>query len=170
MLAYSSIAQAGFMLLAILGYKLGGFEAMVYYATAYCLASVGIFAVLAKLDDYSFEGFNGLAKQQPLVAFCVTICVLSLAGIPLTAGFLAKFYVIKATVLTGGYTWLVIFALIMAAVGVYYYFKIIQAMYFKTGNANIVVSGPFKIVLSIIALLIILLGMYPQLLLYWLYF
>lgn len=170
MLAYSSIAQAGFMLLAVLGYKMGGFEAMVYYGAAYCLASVGIFAVLAKLDDYSFEGFNGLAKQQPLVALFVTICILSLAGIPLTAGFLAKFYVIKATILTGGCTWLVIFALIMAAVSVYYYFKIIQAMYFKTGNANLAASNTFKIALAIIAVLIILLGMYPQLLLYWLYF
>ena len=86
------------------------------------------------MNDYTFDGFNGFAKQQPLLAATTTIFLLSLAGIPLTAGFLSKFYMLKAAIATGNNLWLVIFAVLMAAVSVYYYFRVIQAMYFKEGN------------------------------------
>lgn len=170
MLAYSSIAQAGFMLLALYANNLSGQEGILLYATAYSLATIGIFAVLAKMTDYTFDGFNGLAKQQPLIAAVLAIFLFSLAGVPLTAGFMAKFYMIKAAIETGANLWLVIFAMVMAAVSVYYYFRVIQAMYFKEGSANLQVSQGFKITLVLVAALIILLGILPNLILYWFYF
>ena len=123
------------------------------------------------MKDYTFEGFNGFAKQQPLLAATTTIFLLSLAGIPLTAGFLAKFYMLKAALGTGGNLWLVIFAVLMAAVSVYYYFRVIQAMYFKEGQATIQAvsrasNGHWLSWLH----LVVLLGLFPNLLLNWYYF
>ena len=170
MLAYSSISQAGFMLLALFAMNSTAREGILLYALAYSLASIAIFAVLIRMSDYTFEGFNGLSKQQPLVAAVITICVLSLAGIPLTAGFLSKFYMLNAVMLTGSYLWLVIFAVVMAAVSAYYYFRLIQAMYFKDGNATIEAGTGFKLLLVVVAVLIILVGTFPSNILYWLYF
>lgn len=170
MLAYSSIAQAGFMLMALYANSLAGTEGILLYATAYSLATIGIFAVLGKMTDYTFDGFNGLARQQPLIAAVLAIFLFSLAGVPLTAGFLAKFYMVKAVVETGDSLWLVIFAMAMAAVSVYYYFRVIQAMYFKEGTATLQVSNGFKITLVILAALIILIGVLPNLVIYWFYF
>ncbi|MER3499215.1 MAG: NADH-quinone oxidoreductase subunit F [Chitinophagaceae bacterium] len=171
MLAYSSISQAGFMMFAVYALNTDAKEGLLLYAAAYCLATIGIFAVLIKLKDYTFGGFNGFAKQQPLLAAVTTIFLLSLAGIPLTAGFLSKFYMLKAAVVTGKFLWLVIFAVLMAVVSVYYYFRVIQAMYFKTGEGQaIAVSSSFKYILVLLAGIVILLGIFPNLLLYWLYF
>jgi NADH-quinone oxidoreductase subunit N len=171
MLAYSSISQAGFMMLAIYAMNADAKEGLLLYTAAYSLATIGIFAVLMKLKDYSFEGFNSFAKQQPLLAATTTIFLLSLAGIPLTAGFLSKFYMLKAVAGTGKYLWLVIFAVLMAVVSVYYYFRVIQAMYFKQGNGQAVeVSNGFKFMLVLLAGIIILLGVFPNLITYWLYF
>jgi NADH-quinone oxidoreductase subunit N len=170
MLAYSSIAQAGFMLLALYAMNTDAKEGILLYSAAYCLATIGIFAVLAKMTDYSFDGFNGLAKQQPLIAAVTTILFLSLAGIPLTAGFLAKFYMLKAALGNGNNIGLVIFAVLMAAVSAYYYFKVIQAMYFKEGQATIQASPVFKWSLAGLAAIIVILGIFPNVLLYWYYF
>ena len=170
MLAYSSISQAGFMLLALFAMNTVAKEGILLYAAAYCLATIGIFAVLAKMTDFSFEGFNGLAKQQPLVAAVTTILFLSLAGIPLTAGFMAKFYMLQAAMGTGSHLWLVIIAVLMAAVSAYYYFRVIQAMYFKDGSSNIQASTGFKWTLASLAVIIVILGIFPNVLLYWFYF
>jgi NADH-quinone oxidoreductase subunit N len=171
MLAYSSIAQAGFMMLAVFSMNTAAKEGLLLYTAAYSLATIGIFAVLIKMNDYTFDGFNGLAKNQPLLAATTTICLLSLAGIPLTAGFLSKFYMLKATLAAGGYFWLAIFAVLMAAISVYYYFRVIQAMYFKEGDAgNFTVSPVFKWLLVVVSALIILLGVWPDLLIKWFYF
>jgi NADH-quinone oxidoreductase subunit N len=172
MLAYSSIAQAGFMMLAIYSMNTDAKEGLLLYVTAYCFATIGIFAVLIKMKDYTFEGFNGFAKHQPVLAAAVTVFVLSLAGIPLTAGFLSKFYMLKAALGTGHHLWLVIFAVLMAAVSVYYYFRIIQAMYFKEGETHQVVgvTPAFKWTLVVLAILIILLGIFPDVLINWYYF
>ena len=170
MLAYSSISQAGFMLLALFAMNTDAKEGILLYAAAYCFATIGIFAVLAKMSDYTFEGFNGLAKQQPLIAATTTILFLSLAGIPLTAGFLAKFYMLKAAMGTGNNLWLVIFAVLMAAVSAYYYFRVIQAMYFKDGQATVQASPVFKWTLVGLTAIVILLGIFPDFLLYWYYF
>lgn len=165
MLAYSSIAQAGFMMLTVFAINDMSKQGMLLYAAAYCLATIGIFSVLEKMKDYTFDGFNGLAKKEPLVAFVLTVCFLSLAGIPLTAGFFAKYFVLAAAVKTGTFLWLVIFAVLMAAVSVYYYFRVIQAMYFKEGEVQTIETTPlFKVVLVAVAALIILLGVLPSLL------
>jgi NADH-quinone oxidoreductase subunit N len=171
MLAYSSIAQAGFMFFALFGYNDLAKEGIILYAAAYSLATIGIFAILIKMKDYTFDGYNGLAKQQPLLAATNTIFLLSLAGIPATAGFFAKYYMLMAAIKNGAYLWLVIFAVLCAAVSVYYYFRVIQAMYFKEGNGQVKeVSSGFKIVLAVLAALVILLGLFPQILTVHLYF
>ncbi len=171
MLAYSSIAQAGFMFFALFGYNDIAKEGIILYAAAYSLATIGIFAILIKMKDYTFDGYNGLAKQQPLLAATNTIFLLSLAGIPATAGFFAKYYMLMAAVKNGAYLWLVIFAVLCAAVSVYYYFRVIQAMYFKEGNGQVKeVAAGFKIILVLLAAVVILLGLFPQILTVHLYF
>jgi NADH-quinone oxidoreductase subunit N len=170
MLASSSISQAGFMMLAVYALNSDAREGLMLYAAAYSLATIGIFAVLVKMNDYTFEGFNGFARQQPLVAGTLVIFLLSLAGIPLTAGFLSKFYMLRATI-NAGSLWLAIFAVLMAAVSVYYYFRLIQAMYFKEGKEQgIVLPQRFKYTLVVLATVTILLGLFPSLLTNWLYF
>jgi len=167
MLAYSSIAQAGFMLLALLALNSVSKQGMLLYAAAYSVATIGIFAVLIRMKDYTFEGFNGLARQQPVLAATVTIFLLSLAGIPLTGGFFAKYYMLAAVVSSGHYLWLVIFAVLCAAVSVYYYFRVIQAMYFKEGDGTTEVEpgAGFKGLLVVLAAVVIVLGVWPQTLL-----
>ncbi|HEX7905033.1 MAG TPA: NADH-quinone oxidoreductase subunit N [Chitinophagaceae bacterium] len=171
MLAYSSIAQAGFMLLALYAMNTDAKEGILLYAAAYSLATIGIFAVLAKMTDFTFDGFNGLAKKEPLLAGTLTVFLLSLAGIPLTAGFIAKFYMLKATLLHPQGFWLAIFAILMAVVSVYYYFRVIQAMYFKEGDARTFeTTARFRWALVAVAALVILIGIFPNLLLNWFYF
>src|SRR6266487_5096111 len=171
MLAYSSIAQAGFMLFTLISLNDVANEGIILYAAAYSLATIGIFAILVKMKDFTFEGYNGLAKTQPVLAATNTIFLLSLAGIPLTAGFFAKYYMLAAVIKTGSYIWLVIAGVLFAAVSVYYYFRVIQAMYFKDGNsATEEITTSFKTGIILLAALIILLGVFPSLILNWLYF
>jgi NADH-quinone oxidoreductase subunit N len=163
MLAYSSIAQAGFMLFALLSLGDIAKQGILLYAAAYSIATIGIFAVLIKMKDHSLEGFNGLAKRHPVLALTCTIFLLSLAGIPLTGGFFAKYYMLMAVVQTGKFLWLVIFGVICAAISVYYYFRVIQAMYFKEGEAQTLDIQPgFKGLLILLAVIIVLLGIFPQ--------
>lgn len=174
MLSYSSIAQAGFMLLAIFAMNETAKEGLILYAAAYSLATIGIFAILIKMNDYTIDGFNGLAKQQPVLAVTATVFLLSLTGIPLTAGFQAKFYMLVAALQNGQHHWLVIFAVLCAAISAYYYFKIIQAIFFRestdaaTNDWN--VSASFKMLLVLIAVLIIVLGIFPTLVTDWLHY
>lgn len=172
MLAYSSIAQAGFMFFALFSFNDLAKEGILLYSAAYSLATIGIFAILLRMKDYTFEGFNGLAKHNPFLAATNTIFLLSLAGIPLTAGFTAKFYMLASAVKNGSYLWLVIFAVLCAAVSVYYYFRVIQAMYFKEGNDKepLLVTPAFKWGLIFISAAIIFLGVFPQWLFTKLYF
>lgn len=170
MLAYSSIAQAGFMLFSLVALNGMAKEGLIFYTAAYSLATIGVFAILIRMKDYTFEGFNGLAKHHPLLAAVNTIFLLSLAGIPATAGFMAKFYMLAAVVNSGETMWLVIIAIICAAISVYYYFRVIQAMYFKDGEAqSIPVSAGFKGLLVVLAAIIILLGLFPHILINKLY-
>ena len=109
-----------------------------------------------------------------MLAFAAVIFLLSLTGIPLTAGFTAKFYVLMAAVKDGHQLWLVIFAVICAAIGAVYYFRVIQAIYFKEPvvgvNDEIKVTPAFKWLLVVIVVLIILLGVLPSLLIDWIYY
>jgi NADH-quinone oxidoreductase subunit N len=126
------------------------------------------------MNDYTIEGFNGLARQQPVLAYTATVFLLSLTGIPLTAGFIAKFYILIAAVKTGHQLWLVILAVICAAISAYYYFRVIQAMYFKEPapgiNSQMSITPAFKILLLLTSAIIILLGIVPGLLIDWLYY
>jgi NADH-quinone oxidoreductase subunit N len=164
MLAYSSIAQAGFMLFAVLAVNAMAWQAVIIYAVAYSVATIGVFGVLIKLKDYTYDGFNGLAKKEPLLAFVTTVFLFSLAGIPLTGGFMAKYYVLRAVMFQGNMFWLVIFALLMAAISVYYYFRVIIAMYFKPGTPELhaPVTNGEKFMLIVTCLLVILIGVAPQ--------
>lgn len=174
MLAYSSISHAGFMMFTLFALNDTAKEGLLLYAGAYSLATIGIFAIIIKMSDYSIEGFNGLGKKQPLLALTAVIFLLSLTGIPLTAGFTAKFYVLMAAVKGGHQLWLVILGVICAAIGAIYYFKVIQAIYFKEPvpgvNDEIQVTRPFKFLLMVTAALIILLGFLPGLLIDWIYY
>lgn len=171
MLAYSSISQAGFMLFALYSNNDMAKEGILLYAVAYCLATIGFFAILIKVKDYTFDGFNGLAKAQPVLALTGVVFLLSLAGIPLTAGFFAKYYMLASVVKSGGSLWLVVVAVLFASVSVYYYFKVIQSMYFKEGIPEISTITPnFKAGLLLVAAAVIIIGVLPSIVLNWFYF
>ena len=167
MLAYSSIAQAGFMLFAVFALNDTAESALVYYAVSYTLASIGVFAVLIKLKDYTYEGFNGLGKLHPIYAITATICLLSLAGIPVTSGFFAKYFVLTAAMEHGLWIGIIVFAVLMAAVSVYYYFRVIRAMYFATSDSDqLIETNPTEQILLVLnAVLVIALGLFPQVIL-----
>jgi len=167
MLAYSSIAHAGYMLLAVIAMKNQSFMAILLYTAAYSFATITAFTVLIMMKSANgndaIENFNGLSKKSPFVAFAITLSMLSLAGIPVTAGFFAKYYIFS-TVISEGHTWLVVIAILNSAIGVFYYFRIIIAVYFKQGEANF--NAPdiaYKTVLIITAIATLLLGILPGL-------
>jgi len=174
MLAYSSIAHAGFMMLALFALNATAKEGLILYALAYSVATIGMFAILTKMNDYTIDGFNGLYKYQPVLAVSATIFLLSLTGIPLTAGFAAKFYMLLAAVKDGHQVWLVILAIICAAISAVYYFRIIQAIYFKEPSSSISpaldVTPGFKYLLVITVAIIIVAGALPSLVVDWLYY
>lgn len=171
MLAYSSIAQAGFMMFALYIQNEMSKEGIILYSFAYSLATIGIFAILIKMKDLTFEGYNGLGRTQPVLAAVNTVFLFSLIGIPLTAGFWAKYFMLAAVVKSHSGLWLVIVAVLFAAISAYYYFRVIQAMYFKEGNPETAeIRSSFRFGLIILAAAIIVIGIMPNLLLNWLYF
>ena len=175
MLAYSSIAQAGFMLFAVFALNEQAKEGLVLYAAAYSFASIGLFAILVRMKDYTIDGFNGLVKSEPWLAVTGAIFLLSLTGIPMTAGFQGKFYMLMAALKGGTHKWLVVFAVLCAAVSAFYYFRVIQAMFFRestTGEALTAqpVGARFKWLLALVAAIILLLGVAPGALTNWLHY
>ncbi len=168
MLAYSSIAHAGYMLLALLALNNYSQSGILFYTLAYSIGSIASFGVLKLVienaNEDSLQAFNGLGKRNPLLAFVMTVALLSLAGIPPTAGFFAKYYIFTGA-FQAGYPGLVLIAIIASLVGVYYYFKIIIAMYFKdsTSETSIEVAMSHKFLFILIALLTIALGIFPDL-------
>ncbi|HEY4154622.1 MAG TPA: proton-conducting transporter membrane subunit, partial [Puia sp.] len=163
MLAYSSVAHIGFMLFTLLSLNILAQEGLILYIATYSAATIGLFAILVKMKDYGFEGFNGMARKHPVLALVATIFLLSLAGIPLTGGFLAKYYMIAAVMRTGHFLWLVILSLVCAAISIYYYFRVIQAMYFKDGDAQVLELTPgFSGWLIVLAIIVLVLGIFPQ--------
>lgn len=166
MLAYSSISHAGYMLFGIVVIGAASSGALLLYATAYSLATIIAFGslILVKRSSGSddFESFNGLAKRNPRLALAITISMLSLAGIPLTAGFIGKF-MLFANVLADYQVLLVVIAVINAAMGIYYYFRVIISMYFKPTDRE-VVEFPvnYQTVFLLAAVLILVIGVYPS--------
>lgn len=172
MLAYSSISHAGYMLMTVSANQFSSTSTILYYSLAYTLATVAAFAVLIVVTEYQtgrkehpryFSSFDGLAKNNPGLAFCFTVSLLSLAGIPMTAGFWGKFFVFTDT-FSRNIIYTVILAILMSAVGIYYYFKGIIAVYFNTGDMEkIEVPVLFKIALWGSTVGTLLLGIYPSL-------
>ena len=166
MLAFSSISHAGYMLFAIVALGTTSVNAVFVYASAYSLASIIAFGVLILVKEQTggenFENFNGLGKKNPFLAFVLTVAMLSLAGIPLTAGFVGKFFMFS-TALEQYHIWLIILAIVNAIIGIFYYFKVIVAMYFKDAERKeLSASGYYTFVLGISAVFSILLGVYPS--------
>lgn len=169
MLAYSSISHAAFMLMAILANNrgFGSVNAILYYSLAYSIGSIGAFAVVYNVsknnDDPSIEAFNGLGKRHPLMAVCMVIAMLSLAGIPITAGFFAKYFIFT-TMIGTPYKWLLILAILTSAVGVYYYFRVIIAMYFKkaANEETVQVETSHVVLLVLTTLFTLALGIVPN--------
>ena len=168
MLAYSGIAQAGYLLLTILVLNQETKTAMLLYLTSYSLSTLAAFTVLyyvtkIKGND-SFESFNALGKTNPFLAFIMTVAMLSLAGIPPTVGFFAKFNLFSAVLRADmNNIWLVGIAVLGSLISVYYYFKAIVNMYGKEdqSSSEITVSFGYKTVLVILTGIIVLLGIMP---------
>jgi NADH-quinone oxidoreductase subunit N len=167
MLAFSSVSHAGYMLFAIVALGSASVNAVILYATAYSVASIIAFGVLIlvkrQLGSDHYESFNGLGRKNPFMAFMLTIAMLSLAGIPLTAGFIGKFMMFSSA-LSEYHVWLVVLAVVNAVIGIFYYLRVVVAMYFKDGDQHSVQSTPvFSFVLAFSAIITIVLGVYPGL-------
>ena len=168
-LAYSSISHAGYMLIVLIVAGDATGNAMLFYGLAYSIASIVAFSVIMAVQSVSgsdeVDSFNGLAKSNPLLAFFMALSMISLAGIPLTGGFFAKFYILSSGI-EAGFFWVVLIAIINAIIGIYYYFKVIIAMYFKDDLANlseVKVSTMYKVVLLGCSVITIGLGVFPDL-------
>jgi NADH-quinone oxidoreductase subunit N len=173
MLAYSSIAHAGFLLTGVIGLNTAGtgsgLSATLFYLLAYGLTTVGVFAVLTLVRDGDGEAghlsqWAGLATRSPVTAAVMSLFLLSLAGIPLTAGFTAKFAVFRAAIEVGAWP-LALVALLTSAVAAFYYLRVIVLMYFSppaVDGPTVGVPGlPTTIVLAITAVATVLLGVLP---------
>ena len=169
MLAYSSISHAGYLLMSLVAFNNNSASSILFYSLAYATASIAAFGVLMLVSDQKgsdkYEAFNGLGKTNPLLAFAMTVSMLSLAGIPLTAGFFAKFFVFTAVLQDANMLWLIIVAVLLAAVGIYYYLHVVIAMYMQpaANDEKIQVSGIASFTLIVITVLTILLGIAPAL-------
>ena len=135
MLAYSSIAHAGYVLVAVAARSGVGIAAAMFYLAAYAFMNIGAFAVVSHLsgrgEQYqNVDDFAGLAERQPLTAAMLTIFLLSLIGVPLTGGFFGKFYIFKAA-LESHLVWLTVLGLLNSAVAAYYYLRILVVMYMR---------------------------------------
>jgi NADH-quinone oxidoreductase subunit N len=166
MLAYSSISHAGYMLFAVIGIGATSANAVFVYGASYSLATVTAFAVLIlvkrAVGSDHFESFNGLAKKNPYLAAILTIAMLSLAGIPLTAGFIGKFMMFSS-VMAQYHIVLLLIAVLNAAIAVYYYLKVVVAMYFRTSEGkNITINSNYVILFIVTTVLTILIGVYPN--------
>ncbi len=167
LLAFSGIAHAGYLLLGILSISTDATSALFYYSAAYALATIAAFAVAIPVFQASgselVSAFNGLGKRKPFMAAMLTMALLSLAGIPPFAGFLAKYYIFSEA-MSNGFFALLLIAIVSSIIGVYYYFKLILAMYTEPTDEAVVVKFPwvYIVVASFCVLLSLILGLYPN--------
>jgi NADH-quinone oxidoreductase subunit N len=175
MLAYSTIAHMGFMLLGMLAGVVGGnvsgagnaYSSALFYAITYVLTTLGTFGAIMLLARAGFEAeniddFKGLNQRSPWFAFVMLILMFSLTGIPPTVGFYAKLAVLQA-VLSTGQVWLAVLAVMLSLIGAFYYLRVVKAMYFDdpVDTAKIVASGDMRVTLSLNGMAILLLGILP---------
>jgi NADH-quinone oxidoreductase subunit N len=172
MLAYSSIAHAGYVLVAVTTNSNVGTAAAMFYLAAYALMNYGAFAAITHLagrheTHVTIDDLRGLAARQPVLAALLTVCLLSLTGVPLTAGFFGKFYIFKAAIDNHLY-WLSALGLLNSAVAAYYYLRLLAAMYMyepKTTDHPEPVPGGIQLTLWVSAAGILTLGVFPGLVL-----
>jgi NADH-quinone oxidoreductase subunit N len=169
LLAYSSIAHAGYALLGVLGFQTEwGLKGILVYLAAYTFMNFGAFALVILLETrgYAAESvsdFNGLAKRNMPAAIVMLIFLLSLAGIPPTAGFIGKYYLFTAA-MKAGYAWLAVLAVVASAVSLFYYFRIAQAMFLseEPGGAKLFPSYGLTAAVAVCAAGTLILGVAPE--------
>jgi NADH-quinone oxidoreductase subunit N len=162
LLAYSSIAHAGYLLIGVVCFDV---RAVTFYLVAYLLMTLLSFAVLiivAQQAGEEISDFDGLARRSPFLAFAMLIGMVSLAGVPFTAGFLGKFFIFYAAI-AQHQTILVIVGVLTVGCGFYYYLKVVRAMYWQSTNlAKIPVNGLSRLAISALVIATIWFGVYPQ--------
>jgi NADH-quinone oxidoreductase subunit N len=170
MLAYSTISHIGFLLFGLMSANLNGYASSMFYISAYVLMTLAGFGIILLLSRKGFEAehlddLKGLNQRSPWVAFMMLITMFSMAGIPPTIGFYAKFTVLQAA-WQAGFTWAVVFAVLMAVIGAFYYLRIVKLMYFDEAKDTAAINAPIdmQLVLSINTLALLLLGLLPQVL------
>ncbi len=167
LLAYSSIAHMGYLLLGLVAGGPAGIASVYLYGWIYLFMNLGAFTVVICLSNVlqssDLSAYAGLAKRSPLLSILFVLFLISLAGIPPTAGFIAKFYIFSAAY-HAGWIGLVLIASANSVIAVGYYFKIIHVMYFKppVSEAPLVVSLPYRLVLGITSFVTLFLGLAPQ--------
>ncbi len=168
MLAYSSIAHAGYALIGIIVGGSEGLASMMNYLFIYAFMNIGAFTVVIMLRTEKCKGdeisdYEGLAKAHPLAAALMLIFMFSLTGIPPTAGFIGKFYLFMAAV-NAGYTWLAIIAVIFSAISAYFYLRIVIYMYMRDPRAelNLSTSKATRLTLAVTGLAVLFIGILPS--------
>jgi len=168
MLAYSTIANMGFMLMGFLTANTDGYSAAMFYTVTYVLATLVAFGTVLLLSREGFEAellddFRGLNQKNPWYAFLMLLAMFSLAGVPPTVGFYAKFSVIEAAV-NVGFVWLAVVAVMASLVGAFYYLRIVKLMYFDdpVDKTPITVRADTQVLISANGLALLLLGVFPQ--------
>jgi NADH-quinone oxidoreductase subunit N len=167
MLAYSSIAHAGYALLGIIAANNEGLASMMNYLFIYAFMNIGAFAVIIMLRSEGFKGediedYQGLSKTHPLAAGLMLIFMFSLTGIPPTAGFIGKLYIFMAAI-NAGYTWLVIVAVIFSAISAFFYLRIIMYMYMRDPKIDVQLTTSFTngVALLVTATAVLVIGVFP---------
>ncbi len=172
MLGYSSIAQAGYLMvgLATMGFSpvadVLGRSGILFFLAAYALTNMGAFiaiiAISNKLNSDLIEDYSGMGKRAPLMALALTLCLISLIGIPPAAGFMAKFYIFSAAV-QHNLLWLVIIAVINSVISAYYYLRVVKVMWLgeAVSKEKVPSSGALRLALSLSCLGVLLLGIVP---------
>ena len=152
LLAYSSIAQAGYILMGVAAFTQTGISAVLIYIMAYAFTNLGAFVVVIivsnHLENDEIDSYAGLSKRSPFLAACLTIFLLSLAGMPPLAGFIGKFYVFSSAIEAGFWT-LAIAAAINSAIAAFYYFRIVRVMYLVPATAEEAIPHPFSLRLAL---------------------
>jgi len=168
MFAYSTISHVGFLLFGLMSASLNGYISSMFYIVAYALMSLAGFGMILLLSRKGFEAeelvdLKGLNQRSPWFAFLMLITMFSMAGVPPTLGFYAKFAVLQAA-LQAGFLWLVVFAVLMAVIGAFYYLRIVKLMYFDepTDHSPIINPPEMNMLLSVNALGLLFLGIMPQ--------
>jgi NADH-quinone oxidoreductase subunit N len=168
MLAYSGVAHAGYVLTALVAPPGLAGEAVLFYLVAYAAVNLGAFGVIAALsrdgkEPVSSEDLAGLAERRPALAAALAVFLVSLTGIPVTAGFVGKFYLFNAAV-AAGWIWLAVAAVVMSVVSAYYYLGVVVAMYMRAPAAEdrwAAVSPSAAFALAVAAAVTLLLGVWP---------